>query len=54
MIARAEQRRAIGGRTLLFIDEIARWNKAQQDALLPYVENGTVVLVGSDDREPGL
>ncbi|MGA9856436.1 MAG: replication-associated recombination protein A [Solirubrobacteraceae bacterium] len=53
VIARAEQRRATGGRTLLFIDEIARWNKAQQDALLPYVENGTVVLVGSTTENPG-
>jgi putative ATPase len=53
VIARAEQRRATGGQTLLFIDEIARWNKAQQDALLPYVENGTVVLVGSTTENPG-
>ncbi len=53
VIARAEQRRDMGGRTLLFIDEIARWNKAQQDALLPYVENGTVVLVGSTTENPG-
>ena len=53
VIARAEQRRGMGGRTLLFIDEIARWNKAQQDALLPYVENGTVVLVGSTTENPG-
>ena len=53
VISRAEQRRGMGGRTLLFIDEIARWNKAQQDALLPYVENGTVVLVGSTTENPG-
>jgi putative ATPase len=53
VITRAEQRRGVGGRTLLFIDEIARWNKAQQDALLPYVENGTVVLVGSTTENPG-
>lgn len=53
VIGRAEQRRALGGRTLLFIDEIARWNKAQQDALLPYVENGTVVLIGSTTENPG-
>ena len=53
VIARAESRQATGGRTLLFIDEIARWNKAQQDALLPYVENGTVVLVGSTTENPG-
>lgn len=53
VIARAEKHRAVGGQTLLFIDEIARWNKAQQDALLPYVENGTVVLVGSTTENPG-
>jgi putative ATPase len=53
VIAAAEKRRDVGGRTLLFIDEIARWNKAQQDALLPYVENGTVVLVGSTTENPG-
>ncbi len=53
VITRAQQRRAVGARTLLFIDEIARWNKAQQDALLPYVENGTVVLVGSTTENPG-
>jgi putative ATPase len=53
VIARAEQTRGMGGRTLLFIDEIARWNKSQQDALLPYVENGTVVLVGSTTENPG-
>ncbi len=53
VIARAEAHRATGGRSLLFIDEIARWNKAQQDALLPYVEDGTVVLVGSTTENPG-
>jgi putative ATPase len=53
VIGRAQDRRATGRRTLLFIDEIARWNKAQQDALLPYVENGTVVLVGSTTENPG-
>jgi len=39
--------------TLLFIDEIHRWNKAQQDALLPHVEDGTVVLVGATTENPG-
>ena len=38
--------------TLLFIDEIHRWNKTQQDALLPHVEEGTVVLVGAQRRTP--
>jgi len=40
------------GRTVLFIDEIHRFNKAQQDALLPYVENGTVVLIGATTENP--
>ena len=39
--------------TLLFIDEIHRWNKAQQDALLPHVEEGTVVLIGATTENPG-
>lgn len=41
-----------GGRTVLFIDEIHRFNKAQQDALLPYVENGTVILIGATTENP--
>jgi len=40
------------GRTVLFVDEIHRFNKAQQDALLPYVENGTVVLIGATTENP--
>lgn len=39
--------------SLLFIDEIHRWNKAQQDALLPHVEEGTVVLIGATTENPG-
>ncbi|MGI8559107.1 MAG: replication-associated recombination protein A [Solirubrobacteraceae bacterium] len=39
--------------TLLFIDEIARWNKSQQDALLPHVESGRVILVGATTEHPG-
>ena len=39
-------------RTILFVDEIHRWNKAQQDALLPWVENGTVILVGATTENP--
>ena len=39
--------------SLLFVDEIHRWNKAQQDALLPHVEEGTVVLVGATTENPG-
>ena len=52
-IAEAERRLGErGGRTLLFIDEIHRWNKAQQDALLPHVEVGTVTLVGATTENP--
>ncbi len=39
-------------KTILFIDEVHRWNKAQQDALLPWVENGTVVLIGATTENP--
>lgn len=39
-------------KTILFVDEIHRWNKTQQDALLPYVENGTVVLIGATTENP--
>ena len=41
-----------GRGTVLFVDEIHRWNKAQQDGLLPYVEDGTVVLIGSTTENP--
>ncbi len=41
-----------GERTLLFIDEIHRWNKAQQDAILPYVEDGTLTLIGATTENP--
>lgn len=46
--------RQSGGATLLFVDEIHRWNKAQQDALLPYVEDGTVILVGATTENPSM
>jgi putative ATPase len=49
---RARERRAAGQRTLLFIDEIHRFNRAQQDALLPHVEDGTVTLVGATTENP--
>ncbi len=49
---RARQRRAGGQGTLLFIDEIHRFNRAQQDGFLPYVEDGTVVLVGATTENP--
>jgi putative ATPase len=47
-----ERRRLYGTRTILFVDEVHRWNKAQQDALLPHVENGTVVLIGATTENP--
>lgn len=47
-----ERRRLYGKRTILFVDEVHRWNKAQQDALLPWVENGTVVLIGATTENP--
>ena len=43
-----------GKRTVLFIDEIHRFNKAQQDALLPHVEDGTVTLIGATTENPSL
>lgn len=52
-IAEAQERRTKDGqRTILFIDEVHRFNKAQQDALLPWVENGTIVLVGATTENP--
>src|SRR5437899_5710932 len=52
-IAEAQERLALHGtRTLLFLDEIHRFNKAQQDALLPHVEDGTVTLIGATTENP--
>ncbi|MFI5956373.1 replication-associated recombination protein A [Cryptosporangium sp. NPDC051539] len=48
----ATKRREIGQGTLLFVDEIHRFNRAQQDSFLPYVEDGTVVLVGATTENP--
>lgn len=53
LIAKAQDDRYNGrGRTIVFIDEIHRFNKAQQDVLLPYVENGTIVLIGATTENP--
>lgn len=41
-----------GRRTILFVDEVHRWNKAQQDALLPWVEKGTIILIGATTENP--
>jgi putative ATPase len=52
-IADAQERRALyNQRTTLFVDEVHRWNKAQQDALLPHVENGTIILIGATTENP--
>ncbi|MDC4232267.1 replication-associated recombination protein A [Actinomyces sp. B33] len=52
VFAQAARRRLVGQGTLLFVDEIHRFNRAQQDAFLPYVEDGTVVLVGATTENP--
>ena len=52
VVAKARNARAVGRRTVLFIDEIHRFNKAQQDAVLPYVEDGTIVLIGATTENP--
>jgi putative ATPase len=52
MFETARARRAAGQGTLLFIDEIHRFNRAQQDGFLPYVEDGTVILVGATTENP--
>jgi putative ATPase len=52
VMARAEQTRRMGRRTVLFVDEIHRFNKAQQDAFLPYVEKGDVTLIGATTENP--
>ena len=49
---RGRQRREAGQGTLLFVDEVHRFNRAQQDAFLPYVEDGTVILVGATTENP--
>ncbi|NOZ28790.1 MAG: AAA family ATPase [Chloroflexi bacterium] len=52
-IKEAQERRGrFGQRTILFVDEVHRFNKAQQDALLPWVENGTVILIGATTENP--
>ena len=53
IIKEAENRLGMyGQRTILFVDEIHRWNRAQQDALLPHVETGTIVLIGATTENP--
>lgn len=52
VMADAERLRRIGRRTIVFVDEIHRFNKAQQDAFLPYVERGDIILIGATTENP--
>ena len=52
VMADAERLRKLGRRTILFVDEIHRFNKAQQDAFLPYVERGDIILIGATTENP--
>ncbi|MDO9372160.1 MAG: replication-associated recombination protein A [Gammaproteobacteria bacterium] len=52
MVAKAEQARTLGQGTVLFVDEVHRFNKSQQDAFLPYVENGTFTFIGATTENP--
>lgn len=50
VMARAENDRLLGEKTILFVDEIHRFNKAQQDAFLPFVEKGSIILIGAPQK----
>ena len=52
VMEQAENNRSMGIRTILFVDEIHRFNKAQQDAFLPYVEKGSIILIGATTENP--
>ena len=52
IMKQAEERRFCGVRTVVFVDEIHRFNKAQQDAFLPYVERGSIILIGATTENP--
>ncbi|MCX6766012.1 MAG: replication-associated recombination protein A [Candidatus Moranbacteria bacterium] len=52
VIVKAKENKLFGKKTILFVDEIHRWNKAQQDALLPYVEKGVIILIGATTENP--
>ncbi len=52
IIETAQKNNRLGQKTILFIDEIHRWNKAQQDALLPFVESGLIILIGATTENP--
>ena len=52
VVKQAQASQRLGMRTILFVDEIHRFNKAQQDAFLPYVEDGTIILIGATTENP--
>ena len=52
VMQQAEDNRRFGGRTIVFVDEIHRFNKAQQDAFLPFVEKGSIILIGATTENP--
>ena len=52
VMQQAEENRRFGDRTILFVDEIHRFNKAQQDAFLPFVEKGSIILIGATTENP--
>lgn len=52
VMERAKQRQSMGQSTILFVDEIHRFNKAQQDAFLPHIEDGTIILIGATTENP--
>lgn len=52
VMEQAEKNRRFGGKTILFVDEIHRFNKAQQDAFLPFVEKGSIILIGATTENP--
>ncbi|MDR0570642.1 MAG: replication-associated recombination protein A [Clostridiales Family XIII bacterium] len=52
VMGKAESNRVMGERTILFVDEIHRFNKAQQDAFLPFVEKGSIILIGATTENP--
>ncbi len=52
VMSQAEENRKLGQKTIVFVDEIHRFNKAQQDAFLPYVEKGSIILIGATTENP--
>ena len=52
VMLKAEENRIFGQRTIVFVDEIHRFNKAQQDAFLPFVEKGSIILIGATTENP--